>query len=180
MTTSSTGSIQNPDCTCGSKHEQSEFYTEDYPTSQVISGLQARITELEQQLKASQDARISRLLSPANTDLQRRLTRFSRYIDNQLSDHSGDMVGILRIIKISEELGEATEQAINRIGANPRKIGRGSVERIKIELLDVALTALGAHEHFCDNNGSTMADLAKHAEYVSRRAGLEIDPPDGV
>jgi hypothetical protein len=101
------------------------------------------------------------------------LVAISRWIDeaprNAARDREAATWG--RISKIGEEFGEVIAAFIAFTGQNPRKpqdsdalIGVGK------ELLDVALTALGAYEHLTDHQGLAIGDLFEHIEYVRDRA----------
>ena len=74
-------------------------------------------------------------------------------------------------VKVAEEVGELNQALIGMTGQNPRRgITHGLLE-VQSELLDVALTALGAVEHLNQNDGTAVKLLAEHAEKI--RARLE-------
>lgn len=108
------------------------------------------------------------------TTTAQRLNEISKWIDDGNRERDSETMLWLRIGKVTEEAGEATAALIGYTGANPRKgytHGRGDVEK---ELLDVALTALGAVAHLYANNPAydVLGRLASHIEFVHDRAGL--------
>lgn len=69
------------------------------------------------------------------------------YVDllHELADHFAVHGGVtlpLQILKIQEELGEATAAYIGAIGANPRKGIYASMDDVVDELADVIITAM--------------------------------------
>lgn len=74
--------------------------------------------------------------------------------------------------KIGEEFGEVIDALIGMQGQNPRKGVYKTIEDVKKELLDVAITALGAYEHVTENHGYAISDLFVQLSEV--RIRLEI------
>jgi NTP pyrophosphatase (non-canonical NTP hydrolase) len=66
----------------------------------------------------------------------------------------------LRLAKIVEEAGEVINAYNGVTASNPRKGEYSSIEDVKTELLDVALTALAAWEHLDGARGDVMWDFA--------------------
>ncbi|MES4887502.1 MazG-like family protein [Streptomyces sp. NPDC096012] len=58
--------------------------------------------------------------------------------------HTGTEGVLLRVLKLSEEVGEVAEAIIGATGQNPRKGVTHSWEDVQAELCDVAVTALVA------------------------------------
>ncbi|MFJ9818060.1 MazG-like family protein [Streptomyces sp. NPDC101151] len=58
--------------------------------------------------------------------------------------HAGPEGMLLRILKLSEEVGEVAEAVIGATGQNPRKGVTHTWEDVQAELCDVAITALVA------------------------------------
>ncbi|SFY50118.1 MazG-like family protein [Streptomyces sp. F-1] len=58
--------------------------------------------------------------------------------------HSGQEGLLLRILKLSEEVGEVAEAVIGATGQNPRKGFSHTWDDVQAELCDVAITALMA------------------------------------
>ena len=58
--------------------------------------------------------------------------------------HAGQEGLLLRILKLSEEVGEVAEAVIGATGQNPRKGVTHTWEDVQAELCDVAITALVA------------------------------------
>lgn len=77
-----------------------------------------------------------------------------------------------RVAKVSEEHGEAIQALIGATGQNPRKGFTHRWQDVEDELLDVALTALGAVAHLRGNAGDPLALLEAHVAKVCERAGI--------
>ena len=77
-----------------------------------------------------------------------------------------------RAIKIGEEYGEVVQAIIGSTGANPRKGYTHDRADVDKELLDVALTALGAWAHTHGNVSDPLAALVGHIHSVCDRAGV--------
>ncbi|MFD8375885.1 MazG-like family protein [Streptomyces sp. NPDC059688] len=58
--------------------------------------------------------------------------------------HAGEEGVLLRILKLSEEVGEVAEAVIGATGQNPRKGTTHTWDDVRSELCDVAITALVA------------------------------------
>ncbi|PKW07479.1 MazG nucleotide pyrophosphohydrolase domain-containing protein [Streptomyces sp. 1222.5] len=58
--------------------------------------------------------------------------------------HAGQEGVLLRILKLSEEVGEVAEAVIGATGQNPRKGTTHTWDDVRSELCDVAITALVA------------------------------------
>ncbi|MEW2633315.1 MazG-like family protein [Streptomyces sp. NPDC048389] len=65
------------------------------------------------------------------------------WLDNENQAAAGD-VRLLRVLKISEEVGEAAEAITGALGANPRKGSSHTWEDVEKELSDVIVTAMVA------------------------------------
>lgn len=74
-----------------------------------------------------------------------------------------------RVAKIAEEAGEAVAALIGLTGQNPRKGFSHSAEDLNKELLDVAVTALAAYQHF-NKQSYPLADLENHITSLWDRA----------
>lgn len=68
-----------------------------------------------------------------------------------------------RVGKIPEESGEMFGAFIGWLGTNPRKGRTHALDAVLDELLDVAVSALGAWEHLSGAAGRSMDALAAHA-----------------
>src|SRR3954470_20273329 len=106
----------------------------------------------------------------AGTTAQENLVALSRWIDegNSHRDPEAQLWG--RVAKIAEEHGEAVAALIGLTGQNPRKGVTHSREQLIDELLDVAITALGAVEHLTDHRGDDLDLLDANLERVVARA----------
>lgn len=77
-----------------------------------------------------------------------------------------------QIIKLSEEVGEASSAFTGCIGANPRKGVTHTFEDLVDELADVAITALNAIA-IVDPDTDPMSALHSRLEYVTTRLGID-------
>lgn len=99
------------------------------------------------------------------------LAHLSDWIDEANSTKSPAMQVYERtIVKLAEEVGEVGNALIGIYGQNPRKGFYSGREQLVKELLDVALTALGAVEHLHKNCGSALQHLNDHIAVVHERA----------
>lgn len=79
---------------------------------------------------------------------------------------------LLRVLKLSEEVGEAAQAVIGATGQNPRKGVSHTWEDVRGELCDVAITALVALRTLTPEAEAVFAGhLARVAERSSGRAG---------
>lgn len=102
------------------------------------------------------------------------IAALSNWIDESLSHKDPETVTLHRITKLGEESGEVFNETIGAFGANPRKGIVSDFEKVKEELLDVAVTALGAYEHL-DGQGRSVSELLEKIKRVTERAGLTED-----
>ena len=93
-------------------------------------------------------------------------------------DLRAELLMMHRTIKAAEEVGESVAALIGMTGANPRKGSVGGRADLVNELLDVAVSALGAVEHLCGNDGSSLRRLKVRIDGVVTRAGLSAEPGD--
>lgn len=79
---------------------------------------------------------------------------------------------LLRVLKLSEEVGEAAQAVIGATGQNPRKGVSHTWEDVRGELCDVAITALVALRTLTPEAETVFAGhLARVAKRSSGRAG---------
>ena len=128
-----------------------------------------------------------------HVDTGEQLAALSRWIDGSNIHRDPEAVTWGRLAKLQEESGEAADELIllavrklgidsaagrvltafiGATGQNPRKGVTHTNDDVVKELLDVAVTALGAVEHLVGNDGSSMQRLADFVERVVARAGL--------
>lgn len=105
------------------------------------------------------------------------VSRMSQHIDDHnRGKHPAHLLRI-RAGKAVEELGEVEELLIELENSNPRKPSTryaGIVrDELSVELLDVALAALGAVEHLYGNRGVAIARLDARARMVADRMGVD-------
>jgi hypothetical protein len=94
----------------------------------------------------------------------KRLAVLSTWIDDANAHRDPEAATWGRVAKVAEYVGAT--------GQNPRKGVQGCVDDVVKELLDVAVTALAAVEHFNGNDGGSLAMLAEHIDGLVVRAGL--------
>lgn len=102
------------------------------------------------------------------------LVALSRWIDNQNKHRDPEAITWGRLAKIAEENGEVIEAYIGATGQNPRKGVTHTDEAVLEELLDVAVTALGAYEHIDAHQGRSIYELQDKIIRVADRAGLDF------
>lgn len=100
------------------------------------------------------------------------LIALSKWIDEANSHRDPETVTIHRLFKLTEEAGEVATAAIGAFGSNPRKGVTNGFDEVLDELLDVAITALGAYEHLQGYEGNSMTDLHAKILKVARRANV--------
>ncbi len=103
------------------------------------------------------------------------LMEFSKWIDDTYPEHivkGGELHARRRIDKLMEEVGEVGEALGGLYGENPRKGVTHSLHDVLEELLDVAVTALGAYESLAPNPGHTLDALDSKIISVGFRAGI--------
>jgi NTP pyrophosphatase (non-canonical NTP hydrolase) len=81
-----------------------------------------------------------------------------------------------RIDKLMEEVGETGQALGGYTGENPRKGVTHTADDVKSELLDVAVTALGAWEHMDGNRGRAGLALAVKLDDLLDRVKLGAEP----
>ncbi|MCR6649734.1 MAG: MazG-like family protein [Cellulomonas sp.] len=106
----------------------------------------------------------------ASTDA---LVALSRWIDaGQPVTRDPEAVTWGRIAKLTEESGEVVAAFIGATGQNPRKGVTHTIADVGDELLDVAITALGAYEHLTQHQGLALRRLDDKIVAVAARAGV--------
>lgn len=103
---------------------------------------------------------------------QAALVALSEWIDAGNAHRDSEAVTWGRLAKIAEENGEVIEAFIGWTGQNPRKGVTRDREQVEKELLDVAITALGALEHLRGHDGQALALLDAAIVSVAARAGV--------
>lgn len=105
-------------------------------------------------------------------NMESNFRKLSVWIDNHNSNKSSYTQLWERVGKVGEEFGECIGALIGFAGQNPRKGVTHNLQDIEDELLDVAVTALGAVEHIRGNNGTSVNALKVHLEELIKRAGV--------
>lgn len=100
------------------------------------------------------------------------LAAFSQWLDDSMRGRTAEEVDLHRTMKVAEECGEAIAALIGVTGANPRKGRTHTTVDLVGELLDVAVTALGAVEHFTGNRGVARRVLDDKILTVAHRTGV--------
>jgi hypothetical protein len=103
------------------------------------------------------------------------LVWLSKWIDKGNEHRDPEAVTWGRLAKVAEEAGEVISAYIGATGQNPRKGVTNDMDKVIQELLDVAVTALGAIEHLTDHQGEALALLEdKLHRLYSRANGLDL------
>ena len=107
------------------------------------------------------------------------LVWLSHWIDDSPANVNRDTEAKLwgRVSKIGEEFGEVVAAMIGATGQNPRKGVTHDLSDVRKELLDVAVTALGAIEHIDEHQGQSIGDLLVFIGKVRARAESLIRHP---
>lgn len=100
------------------------------------------------------------------------LVALSEWLDETNGHRDPEAVTWGRVAKIGEEFGEVVEALIGATGQNPRKGKTHSLGDVREELLDVAVTALGAYEHLVAHDGTALTALETKILAVASRAGV--------
>ena len=100
------------------------------------------------------------------------LVALSEWIDAGNAHRDPEAVTWGRLAKITEEAGEVIAAYIGATGQNPRKGVTHDTADVVAELLDVAVTALGAVEHLRGHDGAALDLLAAKIVTVAERAGV--------
>lgn len=100
------------------------------------------------------------------------LVALSQWIDAGNAHRDPEAVTWGRLAKLAEEGGEVIAAFIGATGQNPRKGITHTLDDVRAELLDVAITALGAVEHLSGHTGTARHDLDAKIITVATRAGL--------
>jgi len=103
---------------------------------------------------------------------QAALVELSKWIDAGNDRRDPEAVTWGRLAKITEEAGEVIEAFIGYTGQNPRKGVTHQRADVIDELLDVAVTALGAIEHMVGHDGLALERLDQKIIKVAKRAGV--------
>lgn len=94
--------------------------------------------------------------------LSENLAAFSAYIDSEHARNyiTANEAAYARVAKITEEAGELSGALLRYNGQNVLKEdGEPTIEDIGQHMLSVAITALGAYEHWTGNQGRSLRDL---------------------
>jgi NTP pyrophosphatase (non-canonical NTP hydrolase) len=81
------------------------------------------------------------------TATSKKLAAISQILDERIEADGAAHLALVRVAKVQEEAGEVMEAMIAYQHVNPRKPA-GPLDDVIKELADLALTALGAIEHF--------------------------------
>jgi hypothetical protein len=106
-----------------------------------------------------------------------KIAALSAWIDAFNADRDPEAQLWGRIAKIQEEAGETIAALIGLTGGNPRKGVTHTADDVVKELLDCAVTALGAAEHLVGNDGSCLDRLGAHVDRLVNRAGISAGQP---
>lgn len=107
------------------------------------------------------------------------LVFLSEWIDAGNQHRDPEAITWGRIAKITEEAGEVVAAYIGATGQNPRKGTTHTIDDVRKELLDVAITALAAIEHLDNHQGNALRDLNLAIIHVSDRARAAYENEGG-
>jgi predicted house-cleaning noncanonical NTP pyrophosphatase (MazG superfamily) len=112
--------------------------------------------------------------APAEVDLFAAITAVTAWLDTSNPDtpHEDSM----RVLKLVEESGEAAQAYIGMVGQNPRKGVTHTKADLIAELIDVAVTALSAVQHFTKDEAATRGAVAVKLARMLSRSGLTVGP----
>lgn len=111
------------------------------------------------------------------TALSESVRRLSSWIDDSYPAGIDQELHLRRRIgKLMEETGETAQALGGYTGENPRKGLTHTREDVMKELLDVAVTALGAWEHMDGNRGNSDLAVTVHLDFLLNRVGLGAEP----
>jgi NTP pyrophosphatase (non-canonical NTP hydrolase) len=116
--------------------------------------------------------------APAEVDFFSVITAVTAWLDasNEDSPHEDSM----RVLKLVEEAGEAASAYIGMTGQNPRKGVTHTRADLLAELIDVAITALCAVQHFTKDETETRAAVAVKLDRLLSRVGLSAAAPQSA
>ncbi len=106
----------------------------------------------------------------SDEDVRAGLVDVSVWIDGHNAHRDPETQIWGRVAKIGEEHGEAIAALIGMTGQNPRKGVTHNRDDLIDELLDVAITALGAIEHLTGNRGESLDLLDRKIIATAERA----------
>jgi NTP pyrophosphatase (non-canonical NTP hydrolase) len=114
----------------------------------------------------------------ALASLGTKIAELSEWID---SSYPREMIGTelhtrRRVDKLMEEAGEVGQAVGGLYGENPRKGITHTHIDVLNELLDVAVTALGAYESMTGNSGVSLQALYHKMDFLLQRVGLREKP----
>ncbi|MBS2965531.1 MazG-like family protein [Actinocrinis puniceicyclus] len=97
------------------------------------------------------------------------VNRLVDWLDRSHDDNglTPETVRLLRVMKLSEEVGEATQAVIGALGANPRKGVTHTWLDVEHELCDVIVTAMVALSTL---NPDARAVFAERLDHVATRS----------
>ncbi|ROO88408.1 hypothetical protein EDD29_6077 [Actinocorallia herbida] len=82
--------------------------------------------------------------------------RFAAHLDQV--NGTGDHERAMRLVKLTEEIGEVSQAYIGLVGQNPRKGRTHTREDVAAELCDVVITAMVALCSFSDDPARALQD----------------------
>ncbi|WP_458243438.1 MazG-like family protein [Streptomyces sp. MAI_2237] len=108
----------------------------------------------------------SRPSSPSSPDVWSSVDALWTWLDGE-QPHGGQEGLLLRVLKLSEEVGEVAQAVIGVTGQNPRKGVTHTWEEVQGELCDVVITALVALRTLTPD---TREVFTRHLEKVTARS----------
>lgn len=102
------------------------------------------------------------------------IARINAWLDMSNTGMLADHDNAMRVMKITEEAGEAVAAYIGMTGQNPRKGVTHTPDDLAAELADVAITALCALQHFTQNTAVTRMHLASKIAGIIKRSDIPV------
>lgn len=103
-------------------------------------------------------------------EASKKLASLSAWLDENIRTDLDNPLTRCRVDKIMEEAGEVMDAYNGYVGHNPRKGVTNGLDKVLKELLDVAVSALGAYEHLTGNQGIALEELMNFIYQVKERA----------
>ncbi|MCS0634725.1 MazG-like family protein [Streptomyces sp. LP05-1] len=91
-----------------------------------------------------------------------RIDRLRAWLDDNAGDRTETEQRLLRVLKIGEEFGEASEALHGALAANPRKGASHDWDDVRKELSDVIVTAMVALATVSDDPAKALDDRLRH------------------
>jgi hypothetical protein len=106
------------------------------------------------------------------------IAAINAWLDWRNTHLTGKEDDAMRVLKLGEEIGEASRAYIGMTGQNPRKGYTHTERQFLDELADVAVTALCAIQHFTQDEDRTRVLFAIKIQRIIERIDTDDRPLD--